>query len=150
MEVYKRFYFNWFITIVWVCVITWITFAYIHKWGNSPLDTVGYIIFLIIFLGAFAGVYRLRITIDDKNIEVKFGVFVRKVIPFKTIKEINLIENKYKYSPSKSGLKDFRSYQWPTLDKKGVEIKLLNKTGIIIGTNKPAELFEELKRRIVK
>jgi hypothetical protein len=150
MKDYKRFYFNWVICILWVLITTWITFAYIHKWGNNPIDTASYIIFLIIFLGTFAGVYCLRIIINETCIEVKFGVFVRKVIPFKIIKEVNLIENKYKYSPSKSGLKDFRSYQWPTLDKKAVEIKLWNKTAIIIGTNKPSELFEELKRRIDK
>ena len=144
---YKRFYFNWFICIVWVFIITWITFAYIHKWGNNPIDTAGYIIFLIIFLGTFAGVYCLCITIDDKKVEVKFGIFVKKVVYFSNISQVNLIENKYKYSPSKSGLKDFRSYQWHTFDRKAVEIKLRNHTGIILGTKNATELYNELKRR---
>jgi len=148
MNRYKRTYFNWFTLLICVGVLTTITVGYINNWGPNRMDIGGYIIFLIIFSIVFLATYSLKIIVDDEKIFIKIGIgFQQKTIYFCNIKEVNLIENKYKYSPSKSGLKDFRSYQWPTFDKKAVEIKLLNHSGIILGTKNATELWNELKWR---
>lgn len=149
MNPYKRTYFNWFTFILCVGVLTTITVGYINNWGPNRMDIGGYIIFLIIFSIVFLGTYNLRIIIDDQKIFIKIGIgFQQKTIYFAHIKEINLIENKYKYSPSKSGLKDFRSYQFPALTKKSIEIKLKdNRNGIILGVPHVPELLEELTKR---
>jgi hypothetical protein len=152
MEPYKRFYFNWFILVIWILIITWMIFAYIYKWGNNPVDIGGLIIFLILFIGIFISVYGFYITIDNEKIEIKIGVgLIKKVIYFSIIKEVNLIENKFKYSLKKANLKDFRSYNFPTFERKAIEVKLKdNKTAIIIGIANTLELLSELKSRTNK
>ncbi|HEX3008331.1 MAG TPA: hypothetical protein VHO90_12035 [Bacteroidales bacterium] len=150
MSPYHRTYFNWFTFVLCSGVLTFITIGYVNNWGPNRMDIGGYIIMLIIFGIVFLATYNLRIIIDDKKISIKIGIgFQQKTIYFANIKEINLIENICKYSPSKSGLKDFRSYQFPNLSKKGIEIKLKdNRNGIILGVPHVPELLEELTKRL--
>ena len=63
MKRYEKFQFAWVIIIVFLIIIGLITLAYIYKWGNNLIDTTGYILCLILFVGLFLGFYGITVIV---------------------------------------------------------------------------------------
>ena len=64
----------WVILFLWV-IYVWMIFAYIHQWGNNPVDKAGLIILTIIWIACSVLVLSMRfiLTIDDKYVVITFG-----------------------------------------------------------------------------
>jgi membrane protease YdiL (CAAX protease family) len=141
---YKRFQFGWIITVIFLIVIIWMSFAYLYQWGDNPVDLKGYIIFMILFCGVLLTFYGMTVIVTEKYIKIKFGIgLIVKKIDLSTIKSaaaqtypiyygygIRFIPNGVLYNVSGS---------------QAVELKFKNKTRVIqIGTND----WEKLKNVI--
>ena len=64
---YKRIKNHWWIlSILWGFYV-WTIFAYIHQWGNNPIDKAGHTIFGIVWIVSSVLVFieRFTLTIDD-------------------------------------------------------------------------------------
>ena len=74
-RVYKRVKIHWWVIIILMGFVVWMIFAYIHQWGNNPVDKAGLVIFSIMFVGSSILIFTERyiLTIDDKFVFFKFG-----------------------------------------------------------------------------
>jgi uncharacterized membrane protein len=79
---YRKFQFGWVITIIFLIVIVWMTFAYVYQWGNNPVDKYGYIFFMILFGGILLGFYGMTIIVTDKQIKKRKKRIQRLLLPF--------------------------------------------------------------------
>jgi hypothetical protein len=75
---YSGFQFGWLIAIVFLIVIIWMTIAYRFQWGNNPIPKPAYIVLLVLFIGALLFFYGMKVTVDDKQIIIKFGIGIYK------------------------------------------------------------------------
>ena len=143
---YRRFQFGWVITIIFLIVIVWMTFAYVNQWGNNPVDKCGYIFFIILFGGILLGFYSMTIIVTDKQIKIKLGVgFYTKKIDLSTIKSVNTLTYPFYCG---FGIRIVSNgLLFNVSGRHAVEIKFKNKKNVIlIGTNdweKLQDIIEE-------
>ena len=128
---YRRFQFGWVITIIFLIVIVWMTFAYIYQWGNNPVDKYGYIFFIILFGGILLGFYGMTIIVTDRQIKIKLGIgFYTKKIDLSTIRSVNTMTYPfycgYGIRIVKNGL------LFNVSGRHAVEIKFKNKKNVIL------------------
>jgi hypothetical protein len=89
---YRKFQFGWVIVLIFILIIIWITFAYIRQWGNNPVDTPGYIFFLVTFGVTLLGFYGMTIIVTDKQIKIRLGIgFYTKKIDLSAIRSVKTI-----------------------------------------------------------
>jgi hypothetical protein len=145
-----RIYINWIIFLIFIPIIISGFHAYKTQNGNHPMTITGLIVTNSIFLFAILMVYSCSIEIGKNNIIVKYGIgLIRKRISIDSIKSVELIDNKYKFSPKASNLKDWKGYHVFTFEKKAILIRLKDKrTGIIIGFKDSQELLREIEKNI--
>ncbi len=147
---YRRFQFGWVIIVVFLITIVWITFAYIHQWGNNPIDKYSYIFFIVLFGGILSGFYGMTIIVTDKQIKIKLGVgFYTKRIDLSTISSVNSLTYPfycgYGIRIVKNGL------LFNVSGRHAVEIKFRNKKNVIlIGTNDWEKLKDAIESNIIK
>ena len=132
---YRRFQFGWVITIIFLIVIVWMTFAYVNQWGNNPIDKYGYIFLIILFGGILLVFCSMAIIVTDKQIKIKLGVgFYTKKIDLSTIRSVNTMTYPfycgYGIRIVSNGL------LFNVSGRHAVEIKFKNKKNVILlGTN---------------
>ena len=148
--IYKRVKIQW-----WIIPILWgfyvhAIFAYIHQWGNSPVDEAGLIILAIMWIGVsvliFAG--RFTLTIDDKFLVVKFGSYGWNIkIHVTQIKDVS-IEKMSFWTFLKTLSRYGRLYPF---DFTRQTIKILTKSGKVyqISIKNPQKIKEEIEKRIL-
>ena len=67
--IYKRVKINWWIILLFVGINVWMIFAYIHQWGNNPIDKTGLLfISTAIWVMFFVCTPRFKMIIDDKSV----------------------------------------------------------------------------------
>ena len=143
---YKKFQFGWIVVVVFIIFIVWMTFAYIHQWGNNPIDVYGYIFFMTLFGGILLTFYGITIIVTDKQLKIKFGIGVyTKKIDLVTINSVSVVKtpicNGYGIRILTNGL------LFNVSGKHAIEIKLKKKKDVIqIGTND----WEKLKDAVEK
>ena len=73
----QRINFHWWVILVLWGFYLWMIFAYIHQWGNNPVNKTTLIIFGIIWIICSVLVLSIRfiLTIDDKFVVITFGLF---------------------------------------------------------------------------
>jgi hypothetical protein len=132
---YKRFQFGWVIVITFLIFIVWITFAYIHQWGNNPLNIYAYLLILIIFGGVLLFFYGMTIIVTNKHLKIKFGIglFIKK-IDLATISSVTVQKYPVYYG---YGIRIIpKGLLYNVSGKHAIEIKLKDKKRVIlIGTN---------------
>jgi hypothetical protein len=135
MVKYRKFQFGWIIVILFLIIIVWMTFAYIHQWGNNPIDTPGYIFFMVFFGGILLGFYGMTIIVTDKQIKIKLGIgFYTKKIDISTISSVNTLTYPFYCGYGIRILPNGLLYN--VSGRHAVEIKFKNKKNVIlIGSN---------------
>jgi hypothetical protein len=142
---YKRFQFAWIIVIMFVVSIVWMTFAYIHQWGNNPIDVYGYIFFMILFTGILLAFYGITIIVTDKHLKIKFGIgFYSKKIDLASINTVAVVKTPFCYG---YGIRIIPNGLLYNLGRKhAIEIKLKKKKQVFqIGTNDLEKLKEAIE-----
>jgi hypothetical protein len=132
---YRNFQFGWFIVIMFVIIIVWMTFAYIHQWGNNPMDIYEYILFMTIFGGVLLVFYGMTVIVRDKDLKIKFGIGIyTKKIDLSTVKSVTI--QKYPFYCG-YGIRILpNGILYNVSGKHAVEIKFKGKkNSILIGTN---------------
>jgi hypothetical protein len=93
MNKYYKFQFGWVIVITFLAAIIFITVAYIYQWGNNPIDSTGFIAFLVIFGGVFLTFYGITVVINENQILIKFGIgLFRKRIDLSSVRSVKVIK----------------------------------------------------------
>jgi hypothetical protein len=148
--IYKRFQFGWVIVIMFVIICIWMTFAYINQWGNSPVDTPGYIFFMILFGGILSGFYGMTVIVTEKQIKIKFGIgFYTKKIDLATVGSVSILTYPFYCGYGIRLLPHGILYN--VSGKHAVELTLKHKKSVIqIGTDDWDKLSEVVKNRITK
>ena len=90
-EIYKRVKINWWIIILLGGFYVWMIFAYIHKWGNSPVDESGLIFLGIIWIAVFIFLGRFKVIIDNNHTVFRSDIWVPVKIPLTAINKITVI-----------------------------------------------------------
>jgi hypothetical protein len=128
---YRKFQFGWTIVIIYLLVIIWMTFAYIHQWGNNPVDTPGYIFFMVLFGGILLGFYGMTVIVTDKQIKIKLGIgLYTKKIDLSSIRSVNTLTYPF-YSGF--GIRIISNgLMYNVSGRHAVEIKFKNKKNVIL------------------
>jgi len=87
---YKRVKINWWIIILFGGFHVWMIFAYIHQWGNNPLNKSGFIIMSIIWFFVYIFLGRFEVIIDDNYAVFRSDVWVPVIIPIAMIKNVSI------------------------------------------------------------
>jgi hypothetical protein len=145
---YKKFQFGWFIVIMFTIVIIWMTFAYIHQWGNNPVDIYGYILFMTIFGGVLLTFYGMTVIVTDNHLKIKFGVGIySKKVDLSAIKSVTIQKYQFYCGYGIRLLPDGILYN--VSGKHAIEIKFKSKkTRILIGTNDWENLKDVIEKTI--
>jgi peptidoglycan/LPS O-acetylase OafA/YrhL len=148
MVKYRKFQFGWIIVILFLIVIGWMTLAYIHKWGNNPVDTPGYIFFMVLFGGVLLGFYGMTIIVTDKQIKIKLGIgFYTKKIDISTISSVNVLTYPFYCGYGIRILPNGLLYN--VSGRHAVEIRFKNKKRVIlIGTNDWDKLRDTIEKSL--
>jgi hypothetical protein len=90
--IYKRVKIHWWIILFFWGIYVWMIFAYIHQWGNNPMNKTGLVIFSVIWIAVsiFILVERFILTIDDKFFVVTFGSYWDIKIHITQIKNVSV------------------------------------------------------------
>ena len=135
MKRYNKFQFAWVIVIVLLIIVACITLAYIDKWGNNPIDMVGYIILMVLLGGCLLGFYGMTIIVSDKQIQIKFGIgFYTKRIDLSAIDSITVTKYPLYFG---YGIRMIpKGILYNVSGRHAVEIKIKGKKSVLyIGTN---------------
>jgi hypothetical protein len=143
---YKKFQFAWIIIVVLIISIIWMTFAYIHQWGNNPLDVFGYIFFMSLFGGILSAFYGITIIVTDKHLKIKFGIgLYSKKIDLASINTVVVVKTPFCYGYGIRFIPNGILYNLGS--KNAIEIKLKKKKQVIqIGTDDLEKLKEAVEK----
>jgi len=131
-------------TPIWICILLFIIGLYLIyrtyqqlflniPLGDSPMTNSGLILFVFIILGVFYffSILSLKLEIKDEYIVVNFFPIHRKIIRYKNIENIELINYKTIGSGIRFSLKYGTVYR--VKGNKGLNIELKNGDKILIG-----------------
>ena len=137
---YKRTKVNWWIIILFIGLYIWMIFAYIHQWGNSPVDEAGLVIFAIINIVVILSMGRVKVIIDDQFVVYRSDIWIPVKIPMMQIKSVSLAKKNFKTGTAK-------------IDSYGLEFTR-NVVCILLKNRKAVHLFiknaEQIKEEIEK
>ncbi len=118
-----------------------------EPFGNNPMSDLGLIIFAL-FMFAFIGLFlamKLKTTIDETGIQMRFVPFVKKKAAWSEIKKAEVINYGF---VGGWGIRLWTKYGtvYNVKGNKGLAIELLNGKKFLIGTQKEAELTRIVKK----
>ena len=148
MVKYRKFQFGWVIVIIFLLVILWMTFAYIHQWGNNPIDTPGYIFFMVLLGGILLGFYGMTVIVTDRQIKIKLGIgLYTKKIDLSAIRSVNILTYPFYCG---FGIRIISNgLMFNVSGRHAVEIKFKNKKDVIlIGTDDWEKLRDTIEKSI--
>ena len=87
---YKRVKINWWIILMLGGIYVWMIFAYIHQWGNNPIDKSGLIFIAIIWIAVLIFLGRFKVIIDSNYAVFRSDVWVPVRIPIDTIENVSV------------------------------------------------------------
>ena len=95
IRTYKQFKIVWrFVVIVYTLLYVLMIFAYIHQWGNKPIDKTGLvnlgIIFAIVLILIWLACGRFTMKFYDKFALVRSFSWIWLEIPFKNINNVSM------------------------------------------------------------
>jgi hypothetical protein len=126
------------------------TFAYVYQWGNNPVDTYGYIFFMILFGVILLALYGMTIIVTDKQIKIKLGIgFYTKKIDLSTISSVNTLTYPIYYG---YGIRIVpNGLLFNVSGRHAIEIKFKNKKNVIqIGSDDWENLRVTIEKIIIK
>ena len=139
---YKRTKINWWIIIFFIGLYVWMIFAYIHQWGNSPVDKAALVIFTIINIVVILCLGRIKVIIDDKFVVYRSDIWIPVRIPIMQIKSVSLAKKNFKTATAK-----IDSYGLE-LTRNMVCILLKNHKSVHIFTKNTEQIKEEIEKRM--
>ena len=87
---YKRVKINWWVFILFGGIHVWMMFAYIHQWGNRPIDETGLIIMSIIWIFIYILFGWRKLMICDKFVIFRSGLPLYNEMEIVQIKDVSI------------------------------------------------------------
>jgi len=69
----------------------WMIFAYIHQWGNKPVDEVGLILFSIIWIFIYIFIGWRKVVICNKFVMIRVGLPLYNKMEIVQIKDVRVV-----------------------------------------------------------
>ena len=144
---YKRIKINWWVFILFGGFHIWMIFAYIHQWGNNPIDKAGLIKVSIIWIFIYIFIGRFKVIINDN-----FAVFCSDVwIPIKIL--ISMIDKVSVKKASMMGMSipfsNVKNYQFDFSASHAVCIQIKNGKLYQIAIKDAEKIKEEIEKRMI-
>lgn len=123
--------------------------VYLFKTGiSADSESIGLQVLILVLIACLLTFYKLTIYIDETAISFKFGIgWFGKRYKFQEIGSCKPVKNQWKYG---IGIR-WTGFGWlyNVSGGKAIELRLKNKKSVVrIGTNKPQEISEVLRKEI--
>ena len=141
---YKFVKINWWIVLIFGGSYIWMIFAYIHQWGNNPIDKTGLIIFTVIWIIVLFASGRSKAIIDDKFVTFRTDLWIPIKIPFAKIKSVSIEQVRLMYF----GEKNTERFSFDFV-KQAVIIRLKSGKIYQIAIKDPQKIKEEIEKRMI-
>ena len=145
---YKRIKVNWWIVLLFLLgFYVWMIFAYIHQWGNNPINKAGLVILgivmLVFFIVSMPG--RFYFKIDDQFVTCRLAptdVFTPLKINIAQIKDVSVGKVSF------WRVVMFRGHQF---DFTGQVVRIQMKSGNVyqISIRNAEQIKEEIEKRML-
>ena len=145
--IYKQVKINWWVVIIFGGIHVWMIFAYIHQWGNNPMDKAGLIVMSIIWIFCYIFIGRSKVIIDDNQVVFRSDVWIPIKIPIVNIKNVSVKQISWMnlYIPEKNTEKFYFGFV-----KQAISIHLKNGKTHQIGVKDVEKIKEEIEKRMNK
>ncbi|MGV3509452.1 MAG: hypothetical protein ACO1N7_09205 [Sphingobacteriaceae bacterium] len=150
MKDYKEFQFGTLIFILIIPVQLALTYAYIYKLGNNPIDFTGFIMVNILFVSVYLLFYGMTTIVKQDKITIVYGIGIIRInIRLNRIKAMREVTN-----PAYAGwgirfLPNGILYN--IRGSKALELAFHDsKRFVRIGSKNPSILMEEIDKRLSK
>lgn len=145
---HKETQFGWFVIVLMLAVLAFLSSCYFFQWGTNPINLTGYIGLSILFLVCFLLFFKMKTVLDDSHINISYGIgLIQKKIKLDGVKAVRVVRNRWYYGLGIKILKNGTLYNIHGLN--AVELELKKKPKIIrIGTGDPQKLKFEIDKLI--
>lgn len=148
MKHYKETQKGGVIGITLTFAIVAILLAFVFKAGKQEISTLSFFVLALTFMAVYLLFAKLKTSVLDDNIELKFGVgVIKKNIPLSTISKAEVVRNKWYYG---WGIRYYgKGWMWNFTGLDAVEIHFKNKKSTFrIGTKKAEKLKNAIEALI--
>jgi hypothetical protein len=148
MNDYKEFTFGWLIFVFVIPIHLIMTFSYIDRLGNNPIDTNGYVVLSIVVVAVCVLFYGLTTKITSDTITVLFGIgLIRKRIKLDRVRSVTTVKSPWYYGWGIRIIPNGMLFNISGTD--GIELKVNDTNRIIrIGSKNPRSLKKEIEKRL--
>ena len=150
MNEYKEFTFGWLVLLGLVPAQIVITYLYLNNMGDKPINTVGFVLFTLLFIITYLLFYGLTTKVGDGFLTVSFGIgLIRKRIQLHRIKKVKTVVNPWYFGWGIRFIPNGMLYNMSGSD--GVELQFSDTDRIIrIGTRDAGHLKTEIENRLTE
>jgi hypothetical protein len=145
---YKEFTFGWLIVWVMVPIQAFIIFLYSYQIGDRPLPTLPFLAIMVLLIIVLLLFYGLTTEVTSEHIKITFGIgLISRKIKLGQITGVKIVTNPMYYGWGIRYIPNGMLYN--ISGTKGIELRFYDTDKVIrIGSAKPAELMNEIARRI--
>jgi hypothetical protein len=125
-----------------------LTYLFLNHIGNHPLELSGFVIFIVIFFVIYPLSYGLTTTVDQKKIQLTFGIgLIRKRIEIKSIEAVKIVKSPWYFG---WGIRFFPGgVLYNVGGLVGVELTLKGTERVVrIGSRNQVRLRDEILKRL--
>jgi len=139
---------GWFVIVLMLPVLLFLSLSYFYQWGTSPVSLTGYILLSIIFLACLLLFFRMKTVLSDDHINISYGIgLIKKRILLERVEAVSVVRNRWYYGLGIKIIKNGTLYNIHGLNAVELDIKK-QKTIIRIGSGDPQKLKFEIDKRI--
>ncbi|ASF13867.1 MULTISPECIES: hypothetical protein [Shewanella] len=129
-----------------ICFFTLIFVFAVNKFGLQEFKGENDFIMLILILSvALLMTFRLRVSIEDKQLTLSYGIgLFKKRFDLSDVNNVSIVRNKWYCGWGVRISSEGTIYNISGFE--GVKIDFRSGVSIVVGTNKPLELYQALKK----
>jgi hypothetical protein len=148
MKDFKESQSGWVVIALLLPVHLLITYLYVNKLGDTPINTTGYVALSGFFVVLYLLLYRMITRVTNETISVSYGVgIIKKTIAMRDIKSVGKVKNPWYYGWGIRLIPNGWLYNISGSD--AVELTFTHKQTIFrIGTKDPVALKNEILKRL--
>jgi len=148
MKDYKEFTFGWLIFAFVIPIHLLLTYLYINKLGDRPIDTNGYMAITLAFILVYIMFYGMTTKVTLDSISVSFGIgLIKKRTPLSRIKKVDAVRTPWYYGWGIRIIPDGMLYNISGTD--GVELRFSDTDRTLrIGSKDSSALKKEIEKRL--
>ena len=146
---YKRVKINWWVFILFGGLYVLMIFAYIHQWGDKPIDKSGLIHISIIFLFVCLFIGRFKVIINDKYAIFRSDIWIPVKIPISMIEGVSVKKGLPIMDVCIPGISKTMKYQFDFSASHTVKIQKKSGKTYQISIENAQKIKKEIEKRMI-